>query len=181
MGRVIALLVALLLLAGGAPAAELRGRVTWIADGDSLEVEPHGEVRLLGIDTPEYRDSARDRFYRERFGIAPARLRAISRAARQFAIRHLENRTVQLEPGQVRRDRHGRLLAYLYLPDGRMFNRMLLEQGLASVFRRYDFRYKEDFLEVEHQARIRQQGLWSRGAEGNSRPADPGPLRDREL
>lgn len=160
MARLTTGLLLLLLVAGTAAATELQGRVTWIADGDSLQVEPHGEVRLLGIDTPEHHASSRDRFYRERFNIAPARLRAVSKSARQFAIRHLKNRSVQLEPGRICRDRHGRLLAYLYLPDGRMFNRMLLEEGLAAVFRRYDFRDRDDFLSAETRARSRQRGLW---------------------
>ena len=58
------------------------------------------------------------------------------------------------------RDRHGRLLAYVYLPDGRLLNRILIEQGLAVVYRRFEFTMKEDFLVAEKQARQNEAGLW---------------------
>ncbi|MEJ2700672.1 MAG: thermonuclease family protein, partial [Desulfuromonadales bacterium] len=60
------------------------------------------------------------------------------------------------------RDRYGRLLAYVVLPDGRMLNRLLLEKGYAAVYRRFDFRLKQDFLRAEADARRRQVGLWQK-------------------
>jgi len=41
-----------------------------------------------------------------------------------------------------------------------MLNRVLLQKGLATVFRRYDFQYKKDFLEAEIKARNGKLGLW---------------------
>ena len=57
---------------------------------------------------------------------------------------------------------YGRLLAYVYLPDGRLLNRMLLEQGLAAVYRKFTFRMKTDFLTAEQQARQAGIGLWKK-------------------
>lgn len=159
----LALLLLLLLgSALGACGAETRGRVSWIHDGDTLEVEGLGRVRLLGVDTPETKDSARDRFYQDRFGIAQPRLRQTAQAALQFNIRHAKGQIVTLRFDGERRDRHGRLLAYVILPDGRNLNLLLVEEGLASVYRRFDFRLKEDFLRAEDQARQRRKGLWAK-------------------
>ncbi|WP_305043240.1 thermonuclease family protein [Geoalkalibacter sp.] len=155
----------LLLLLGSALSAcgaEARGRVSWIHDGDTLEVEGLGRVRLLGIDAPEAKDSARDRFYQERFGIAPPRLRQTAGDALRFNIRHAKGQVVSLRFDGERRDRHGRLLAYVILPDGRNLNLLLVEEGLAGVYRRFDFSLKDDFLRAEEQARQRQKGLWAK-------------------
>ncbi len=139
----------------------LQGSVSWVYDGDTLEIDGVGKVRLLGIDTPEKRASDRDDFYRQ-WQIPPHRLRDIARQATRFGIRQAKRRTVTLTPGTTRYDRHGRLLAYVYLPDGRMLNRLLLEQGLATVFRRFDFSMKEDFFEAEKLARQKGLGLWKK-------------------
>lgn len=141
--------------------AETRGRVSWIHDGDTLEVEGLGRVRLLGIDVPEGENSERDRFYQDRFDIAPKRLRQVSRNALQFNIAHVKNQMVTLRFDTERRDRYNRLLAYVILPDGSNLNLRLVEEGLATVFRRYDFSLKEEFLRAEEQAQKQQKGLWA--------------------
>ena len=164
----IAFFALLLILPGLSPTAAtaadhppLRGKVSWIYDGDTIKVNGVGKVRLLGIDAPEHEDSERDRFYR-RWDIQPQRLRSISRAAVAYLIRTTKGREVTLVLGREPRDRYGRLLAYVYLPDGTLLNRTLLEQGYASVFRKYDFRLRAEFLAVEQRARSRRVGLWKK-------------------
>ena len=156
------LLALVLLLTCATPlcAADYSGRVSWIYDGDTLLVDGVGKIRLLGIDTPEALASQRDRFYRKQFAIGPQRLRSISRQAKKFNIEMLTGVQVQLVTQAQERDKHDRLLAYLYLPDGRLFNRTLLEKGLATVFRRYQFSFKDDFLAAEALARASEIGLW---------------------
>ena len=160
------ILAFLLFWAMAATAGELRGRVTYVYDGDTVKVSGVGKVRLLGIDTPEHEASGRDYFYR-RFGISPATLRAISRDARITVGDLARGREVRLETEDAgdSRDRHGRLLAYLYLPDGRLLNRELLERGLATVYRRFDFRLKSEFLAAEDHARRQGIGLWKKEAD----------------
>lgn len=142
-------------------AAEVRGRVVWVHDGDTLQVEGVGKVRLLGLDTPESDASARDAAYR-RAGIAPRRLRQTAKAATDFTIRAAKGQVVTLSFDRERSDRHGRVLAYVTLPDGRMLNRELLKAGLAFVYRRFDFRLKDDFLHVEAEARAEGRGVWGK-------------------
>lgn len=137
----------------------LQGTVTWIYDGDTLEVDPHGKVRLIGIDSPERENSSRDNYLIKK-GISAARQRTIYQQAKAFNITHVKNRQITLTLDDPERDRYGRLLAYLHLPDGRMLNRVLLEQGLAVVYRRFSFRLKEAFLAAETEAMKNKQGLW---------------------
>ena len=92
------------------------GRVAHVVDGDTLDIG--GErVRVLGIDTPE----------RGECGYAPA-----SRATAELAL----GRVIQLEADetQAARDRFGRTLAYVRLPDGRDLGEVLLRRGLARAF-----------------------------------------------
>lgn len=144
-----------------APAAPdtLTGTVRWIYDGDTIEVAGIGPVRLLGIDAPEHEASSRDAWFR-RQGIAPAVLRRINKEGRRFFIANVKNRTVALFCEPESRDRHGRLLAYVTLPDGRLLNRLMLEKGYAVVYRRFDFALKDDFLAAEAEARRNRAGLW---------------------
>jgi micrococcal nuclease len=141
-------------------AATLRdGKVRWIQDGDTIEVAGIGTVRLLGIDAPEHLASPRDAFYK-RQGVSSATLRRIHREGRLFLINLLKGKTVSLEYELEDRDRHGRLLAYVFLPDNRLVNLILIEKGYAAVYRRFDFRRKKDFLEAENRARKAGRGIW---------------------
>lgn len=140
-------------------AGEVRGRVKWIYDGDTIMVDGVGKVRLLGIDTPESQPSSRDDVYR-RDGISPRQLRLGAKRATEYMIRSAKGKVVILTFDREKVDRYGRTLAYVTLVDGRMLNRELLNEGLAFVYQRFDFRLKDDFLQVEAVARGAGRGLW---------------------
>lgn len=165
MRTVVAALLVLLLGCGGAWAVT-HGRVNRVYDGDTIRVTGVGKVRLLGIDTPEHEDSHRDDYYLRR-GIERKTLRRIAHDATAFTRRLVKGHTVRLEFDREQRDVYGRRLAYVYLDDDRMLNRLLLENGLAAVYRRFDFRYKRDFLRTEKTARDRRRGLWHKGPDLN--------------
>ena len=143
-----------------AAAGEVRGRVNWVYDGDTVKVEGVGKVRLIGIDTPEKKASERDKTFRGA-GIDPRQLRSGAKRATEYLIRNAKGKVVVLTFAQVKTDRYGRTLAYVSLPDGRMLNRELLREGLACVYRRFDFRWKDDFIQVEAAARGAGRGLWA--------------------
>lgn len=148
------------LLAGSAHAETLTGRVSWVYDGDTIKVDGVGKVRLLGIDAPEKEASPRDDHYLRQDKIAPSTLREVAEQALRLNIKTVKGHRVSLELDRERTDRYDRTLAYVYLSDGRMLNRLLLEKGLAAVYRRFDFHYKQDFLNAEESARDQHLGLW---------------------
>jgi micrococcal nuclease len=148
------LLVAAACSAGGAPTAGQREGtvpVTKVTDGDTIHVtyERHDErVRLIGIDTPEVP------WYggkEECYGVA----------AGLYARRRLAGRSVRLAFDVERRDRYGRLLAYVYLgPE--LFNLTLIRLGYATADPvPPDVRMASTFAAAEARARSAGRGLWS--------------------
>lgn len=152
--------LALLLWTPPLYAAQITGQVSWIYDGDTLKVDGIGKVRLIGIDTPERENSPRDRYYRDRYKISSAQLRKIAKQTLAFNIQRVKGKQVKLDFDRDKYDKFGRTLAYVYLPDGTLLNRLLIAKGLASVYRRFDFHLKQDFLAAEEQAQKARIGLW---------------------
>lgn len=150
-----------LLVAGAALAADsaIQGRVEWVYDGDTLKVAGVGKVRLLGIDTPEQEASERDESYLRR-KISRQALRETARQATAYLIRNAKGQVVTLSFDRERHDRFGRTLAYVTLADGRLLNREMLREGLALVYRRFDFELKAEFLATEAEARRSGVGVW---------------------
>ena len=137
----------------------LTGMVLWVYDGDTIKVENIGKVRLIGIDAPEHKDSERDNYYL-RQGISREHLRRTAKEALHFVIRNAKGKSVTIHHDKELKDRHGRTLAYVYLPDGELLNRKLIDEGLATVYRKFNFHKKKDFLAAEKSARIKGVGLW---------------------
>lgn len=135
----------------GEAAGGLRAPVTKITDGDTIHVTYQGHderVRLIGIDTPEvpwYGGPG------ECFGVE----------AGLFARDKLSGRSVRLAFDIDRRDRYGRLLAYVYL-DRELFNLTLVRLGYAQADPvPPDTRLAQQFSRAEADARAAGRGLWS--------------------
>ena len=123
--------------------------VTRVVDGDTLEISPPVErlstVRLIGVDTPETHG-----------GTQP-----YGPEASDFTRRYLEGEEVALELDVEKVDPYGRLLAYVYFPNGEMFNETLLEEGYAQVATfPPNVKYVDRFLEAQREARAANRGLW---------------------
>ena len=128
-------------------------KVTRVVDGDTVDISPSVEgrsrVRLIGMDTPEVY-----------FGTQP-----YGPEASAFAKRKLDGEQVGLELDVQKIDPYGRLLAYVYLPDGRMFNETLLEEGYAQVATfPPNVKYQERLLKAQREAREANRGLWGLSA-----------------
>jgi len=138
-------------------AAQADGRtvlVTRVIDGDTLDVSISGRterVRLLGIDAPElpHEGVPGEPFARE----ATAFVRRLARGQRV---------TLGPEPGHEDRDRYGRLLRYVTLPDGRCLNVLLVCEGYARLFARDRLARGDELRACEKAARAGGRGLWSR-------------------
>lgn len=126
--------------------------VSRVIDGDTVEVRPRvqgtEDVRLIGIDTPET-------------GGSPQGPQPYGEKAAEFAERRLEGREVELEFDEEKVDDYGRALAYLYLPDGTMFNEVLLEKGYAQVATfPPNVEYLQEFGRAQKEARRNERGIW---------------------
>jgi micrococcal nuclease len=121
-------------------------RVTKVTDGDTIHLGALGSVRLIGIDTPEVYGGV------ECFG----------REASAFAEGLLPLGTkVRYRVGVEERDRYGRLLAYVWLPDGRMFNRVMVRRGYAQPLTiPPNVQFADVFRAAARGARQAGLGLW---------------------
>ena len=162
----LAIVVASLILAdrmglfGTRPASDVEKfhnsttRVVRVIDGDTVDMDvpdgryPHTRIRLLGVDTPETleRDTPPQHFGKEATEFT--RIACLGKEVR-----------LELEPHRTR-DEYGRVLGYVYLPDGGMLNRVLLTEGYAYADPRFDHPLKREFRSLQREARKRRSGLW---------------------
>jgi micrococcal nuclease len=128
---------------------EQAGRVVRVVDGDTIHVALGGRrerVRYIGVDTPEV--TGRD----ECFG----------QAATAFNRRLVAGARVRLRTDAERRDRYGRLLAYVHLAaDGRFVNAEIVRRGYARPLAiAPNVRHARRFAALAREARRAQRGLW---------------------
>lgn len=147
--------------------APLPARVKRVVDGDTFVALVAGReerVRVLGIDTPELHDSDKLRRDARRSRRDAAAIQALGRAAAAHAKLLLEGVVVTLELTDTTRDKYGRVLAFVRLPDGRDFGEVMLADGYARLFHAVDHPRKETYRLVERNARLGRRGLWADGA-----------------
>ena len=116
------LLVALVLILPLAPALpdEARGIVTYVIDGDTINVQGYGNVRLADVNSPEL--------------TAPG-----GPEAKEYTRSQLLNKLVYLDlDNKTGQDRYGRNVSVVYLSKsdgslGENFNRLLVDSGHAIV------------------------------------------------
>lgn len=130
------------------------GEVVKVVDGDTIEVYIEGKrerVRLLGIDTPE--------LHRPEKGVEP-----FAQEASDYTRRRLSGRRVKLirDPDSDDRDKYGRLLRFVELPDGSDFSAELVEEGYARVLLDYSCSRKQIYLDLQKEARESGVGMWGR-------------------
>jgi micrococcal nuclease len=147
------------------PPRLLLVRVVRVIDGDSLHVRlPSGaieRVRLIGIDAPEQEESAKLARDAAGSGLPSAVIQALGRQATEFARTHLANQVVGLSLDVQTRDRYGRLLAYVWLGEGVLFNRLIVAEGYAQVVTiPPNVRYADVLVACEREAREQRRGFW---------------------
>jgi micrococcal nuclease len=123
-------------------------RVEKIYDGDTLAafVDGHFEkIRLIGIDAPEMDQRPWGK-------------------ASKICMKSLiatEDLRISLEYDVERRDKYGRLLAYIWTQDGKMVNEEVLEKGCAVLFTiPPNIKYVERFRAAQKRAQEYKAGTW---------------------
>jgi micrococcal nuclease len=125
--------------------------VVRVVDGDTIVVKYNGvdeKVRLIGIDTPESVHADESKNTEE--GVLVS----------DYTKKMLTDKKVGLEFDVSKRDKYGRLLAYVYL-DGEMYNKILLKEGYARVATYPpNVKYVDEFVKLQKEARENNKGLW---------------------
>jgi len=174
----VAAVVVLALLAarsvmGGAPLGILQPRargqpatvVRWL-DADTLQARVDGRVetvRLIGVEAPETTLTRRAEFQAASARVPVREIIKLGLESRSAAsMLAPPGAAVSLETDTQKRDRQGRLLAYVWLRDGTMLNERLLREGRVVVLRMPPNRRYADRLEAaRNEARARKAGVWA--------------------
>lgn len=131
--------------------------VVKVVDGDTVDIDTPDRaagykttrIRLWGVDTPE---TKKENTPIQHFGPE----------ATDFAKRTCLGKTVRLEldPRETR-GKYGRLLAYIYLPDGSMLNRRIVAEGYGYADPRFGHAHKTEFRRLQTAAMKNHLGLWA--------------------
>ena len=123
--------------------------VTTVHDGDTVSVIVDGKpekIRLIGIDAPE-------------IGQKPW-----GEEARKYLETLLNSCQwkVRLEYDVEKRDKYGRILAYLWTSDGKMINLLMVKSGHAMLFTiPPNVKHADEFRTAQQEARDGKSGIWA--------------------
>ena len=128
-------------------------RVTYVYDGDTIEVDMDGvreKIRMIGVDTPETHHPKKP-------------VECFGQLASDFTKNALDGEVVRLEADETNqnRDRYQRLLRYVYTSDGILWNEKLLQDGYGHALTAFPFTKMEQFTKSELHAKEQNKGLWS--------------------
>lgn len=133
-----------------APRVDARVEVARVNDGDTVTLADGRRVRFIGLDTPE-------------MNYGSGRPEPLAVQARDAVAELLgPSRSLLLQYGRERNDRHGRLLAHPHLADGRSLTALLLERGLAPALVYPPNLWNLDcYQDAERRARSARRGVWA--------------------
>ena len=131
--------------------ADTTYQVLRVINGDTIEIRYKGtptSVQLIGVDAPETETKSSPA---ERYGTE----------ASDFIQDLLSDESVYLRFGETKRDKYGRLLAYLYrASDGIFVNTEVIREGYGRVETRFPFKHMERFQSYETRAQTDHKGIW---------------------
>ncbi len=127
-------------------------KVKGVVDGATIRIVPAidgaNEVRLIGADTTDAKDA--------KTGGQP-----YSERASRFTESALDDKKVGLDFDAERKDRYGRLLAYVYPIGDGMFNEGLLRKGYAQAYTvKPNDEHRDDFEAAQKKAKEDDLGIW---------------------
>lgn len=131
------------------PADAKRVTVSRVVDGDTIDLSDGAKARLVGMNTPESVDPRRP-------------VQPYGKEASAHVKGLLEGKEVWVLPGRTPQDKYGRLLAWVWLPDGRLVNALLVQEGYAQKYTFSDNPDHADLIQAcEQEARKANRGLWA--------------------
>ena len=121
---------------------------TFVANIDGVEAK----VRLIGVDTPESAATGKNASKNCEEG----------KTASAYTKSLIEGKNVYIEYDVDQTDDYDRILAYVYLSDGTMLNKHLLEVGYARMMTiQPNVKYVEEFKSIQETARNAKAGFWN--------------------
>jgi len=124
--------------------------VAKVIDGDTVRLTTGKLVRLIGINTPEID---------HKFGLSDPGAEQAKIFLQSISARHNDRLVLLEDTDKV--DRHGRLLAHLFAPDGANIQSALLERGMGTwIVVPDNFLYLECYRTAEAKARSGKLGIW---------------------
>jgi micrococcal nuclease len=123
-------------------------------DGDTIAVNMNGTVetiRFIGVDTPE---THKPNTPVQCFGPDAA-------AYTKQRISQFGKVRLQADPLDTNRDVYGRLLRYVYLPDGTLMDKNIIENGYGFAYLSFPFSKKTEFADAQAAAQAAKKGLWA--------------------
>jgi micrococcal nuclease len=142
--------------------------VAYVVDGDTIAVridKTIEKVRLIGIDTPESRKNERAQLQAERSNRDIKTIMEFGKRAKDTLKGLLPKGTeLRVEYDTQKRDKYGRLLAYVYRTDNVMINEEMILRGYAQLLTiPPNVRYVERFKRALAKSKKEQRGLWASG------------------
>lgn len=136
-----------------------------IVDGDTIKVEFQNKlesVRLIGIDTPESRINKRAYLQTREYNKDAETIVNLGIKAKKYTNSLVESgNKVRLEFDVQQRDKYRRLLAYVWLKNGKMLNEEIIKNGYAQPLTiPPNVKYQNRFLKSYKYARENNLGLW---------------------
>lgn len=126
-----------------------------VIDGDTIDIDiSDGEhedtrIRLIGVDTPETKHPTIGKMY---YG---------PEATKYTTEQVLDKKiTILLDTVSDRRDRYGRLLAYVILPDDRVLNAELVKNGFGYAYLSFPHSEFGTYQVLMERAIAEKKGLW---------------------
>ncbi|WP_161939500.1 thermonuclease family protein [Thermosulfurimonas dismutans] len=107
---------------------------------------------MIGIDTPENRSNKRAKKQARNWRTSVNEVINLGKKAKTRFVLELD---VQIL------DRYGRVLGYVWLPNGEMLNEKLIREGWAVVYTvPPNVKYVDRLLKAQRRARQESKGLW---------------------
>jgi len=129
-----------------------RHLVKYVYDGDTVLMDTHEKLRYLGIDAPELGNRDKNNEF-------------MAIESRDYNLRLVGQSRIKLEFDIEKKDRHGRLLAYVFLENGDMVNALLVRKGLAIVLvKRPNIKYLNLLIQNQRLAMKENLGIWRKTA-----------------
>jgi len=122
--------------------------VKQVYDGDTVKLSDGKKIRLVGINTPE-------------MNYKTGTPQPYAKKAKIFLKQKVLKQKIGIRFGNDKKDRHGRLLAHIFLNDGLNLQQALLKNGLAVNIAIPPNLWQQDcYKDAENEARILNKGIW---------------------